>query len=249
MAAVLNGPSGRPPLIFMHSSLPHGPARFLPDGRGYVSHRKAYPGFANGRWTRHQWLADQSFQRHVLQVQYTDALVGELLDRVRAAGLYDEAVIVVTADHGISFRAGQPRRRLTPETMPDLVVVPFIVKLPGQRAGRVDDGAVRTIDALPTIAEAAGVEVPWRTDAMPADDREIDPGAQIAAMDDGRPGTPATWERCSTACASARLTKRGAAPRRLPRRSAAGPGRTQGRERAARARGDRLTGRFRDGRR
>jgi Sulfatase len=192
VAAVLDRPSGRPPLIFMHSSLPHGPARFLPDGRGYVSHRKAYPGFANGRWTRHQWLADQSFQRHVLQVQYTDALVGELLDRVRTAGLYDKAVIVVTADHGISFLAGQPRRRLTPQTMPDLVVVPFIVKLPGQRTGSVDDRAVRTIDALPTIAEAAGVEVPWRTDAMPADDREVDPGAQIAAMDDGRPGRPAS---------------------------------------------------------
>ena len=192
VAAVLDRPSGRPPLIFMHSSLPHGPTRFLPDGRRYASHRKAYPGFANGRWTRHQWLVDQSFQRHVLQVQYTDTLVGELLNRVRAAGLYDDAVIVVTADHGISFRAGQPRRRLTPETMPDLVVVPFIVKLPGQRIGRVDDRAVRTIDALPTIAEAAGVDVPWRTDAMPADDREVDRGAQIAAMDDGKPGTPAS---------------------------------------------------------
>lgn len=182
--------SSRPPLIFMHSSLPHGPARYLPDGRGYPIHRKAYPGFAGGRWTRHQWLVDQSFQRHVLQTQYTDALVGALLDRVRAAGLYDDAVIVVTADHGISFRAGHPRRRLDPVTTGDLVVVPFIVKWPGQTSASVDDGAVRTIDALPTIAKAAGVRVPWKLDGMPADERGVDPGVQIAAMDDGKPGTP-----------------------------------------------------------
>jgi hypothetical protein len=186
----LEGDSARPPLIFMHSSLPHGPARYLPDGRGYPIHRKSYPGFADGRWTRSQWLVDQSFQRHVLQTQYTDALVGRLLDRVRAAGLYDDAVIVLTADHGISFRAGHPRRRLDPVTMGDLVLVPFIVKWPGQRSGSVDDGAVRTIDALPTIAKAAGVRVPWAIDAMPADERGVDPGTQIAAMDDGKPGTP-----------------------------------------------------------
>ena len=41
---------------------------------------------------------------------------------------------------------------------------------------------MRTIDALPTIAEAAGVRVPWKTDGMPADERPVDPGASIAAL-------------------------------------------------------------------
>ena len=186
----LGRPSARPPLIFMHSSLPHGPSHYLPDGRGYAV-RKSYPGFADGHWPQRQWLVDHSFQRHVLQMQYTDALVGELLDALRAAGLYDKAVILVTADHGVSFRAGQPRRRLNEQTMPDIAIVPFIVKLPGQRAGRVDEGAVRTIDALPTIAKAAGVPVPWRTDGMPADERTVDPDASIVLSDDGRPGEPA----------------------------------------------------------
>jgi Sulfatase len=184
----LERPSERPPLVFLHSSLPHGPARYLPDGRGYAIHRRAYPGFARERWTRRQWLADQAFQRHVLQSRYADVLVGRLIDKVRAAGLYDDAVIVVTADHGVSFRAGQPRRRLTRENAADIAVVPFIVKWPGQRAGRVDERAVRTIDALPTIAKAAGARVPWETDGMPADERGIDGGAQVSLASDGRPG-------------------------------------------------------------
>jgi Sulfatase len=189
-AAGLDRPSDRPPLVFMHSTLPHGPSRFLPDGRGYPINRDGYPGFANGRWTRRQWLVDHSFQRHVLQTQYTDVLVGRLLDKVRAAGIYDEAVIVLTADHGVSYRAGQPRRRLTTETMPDITNVPFIVKWPGQREGTVDERAVRTVDALPTIAKAAGVEVPWRTDGVPADERPLDLGTSIASFDDGAPGDP-----------------------------------------------------------
>jgi len=190
MTAAIEEGSGRPPLVFMHSTLPHGPARFLPDGRGYPINRTAYPGFAEGRWTDRQWLVDHSFQRHVLQAQYTDVLVGRLLDALREADLYDDAVIVITADHGISFHAGHPRRRLDPVTMPDLVVVPFFVKLPGQDEGSVSDAAVRTIDALPTIAKAAGVSVPWETDGMPADERSVDPDASIAALDDGKAGDP-----------------------------------------------------------
>jgi hypothetical protein len=184
----LDRPSARPPLIFMHSTLPHGPSRFLPDGRGYAFHRNAYPGFGSRTWTHRQWLVDQSFQRHILQMQYTDALVGRLLDKLRTTGLYDKAVILLTADHGVSFRAGQPRRRLAPETFPDIALVPFIVKWPGQRSSRVDDRAVRTVDALPTIAKAAGVRVPWETDGMPADERETDAGAPIDVTDDGKRG-------------------------------------------------------------
>jgi Sulfatase len=170
LAAALGSPTGRPPLVFMHSELPHVPWHYLPDGRAYRIHRFDLPGLTD-RWTDRQWLPDQSFQRHVLQTRYTDLLVGRFLNRLRALGLYDKAVIVMTSDHGTSFRAGEPRRQPTSANWADIASVPFIVKLPGQRAGAVEDAAVRTVDVLPTIAKAAGVDVPWRTDGMPADER------------------------------------------------------------------------------
>jgi hypothetical protein len=169
----------RPPLLFLHSTLPHAGWRYLPDGRQYVTEGKEFPGLASQGWTGPQWQVDQGFQRHVLQVQYVDRLVGRLLDAVRAGGLFDEAVIVVTADHGASFATGQPRRPANSANVGVIAPVPFFVKLPGQRAGRVDDRAVRTIDVLPTIAEAAGVEVSWNADGMPVDEREVDPAAPI----------------------------------------------------------------------
>jgi hypothetical protein len=177
----------RPPLVFIHSTLPHAPWRYLPDGRVYDLRKGSYPGLGE-LWHEDQWAIDHAFQRHVLQVRYVDALLGRLLKRLRAAGLYDRAVIVVTADHGASFRAGEERRALTPGNLAEIAAVPFIVKYPGQREGRIDDRAVRTIDVLPTIARAAGVRVPWATDGIPADERPVSTAARIDVTRAAGPG-------------------------------------------------------------
>jgi len=124
----------------------------------------------------------------VLQTMYTDKLVGELLDRLRADGVYDKAVIVMTADHGEAFTTGQPRRRISDGNIHEISVVPFFVKLPGQRQGGTDDRPVFTIDALPTIATAAGVPVRWKTDGMAIDERPTTPDADVQLFDDGKPG-------------------------------------------------------------
>ena len=177
----------RPPLVFLHSTLPHGPWRYLPDGHQYSIDGKEYPGLAAKGWTGPQWQVDQGFQRHVLQVQYVDRLLGRLLDALRARDLFDDAVIVVTSDHGAAFMTGQPRRPANRANVGVIAPVPLFVKLPGQPDGRVDDRAVRTIDVLPTIAKAAGVRLPWKADGIPADEREVDPDAPIDISHMGKP--------------------------------------------------------------
>jgi hypothetical protein len=47
-----------------------------------------------------------------------------------------------------------------------------MVKAPHQRAGRVDDANMESIDLLPTIADAIGVRIPWAVDGRPAARRE-----------------------------------------------------------------------------
>jgi hypothetical protein len=185
--AALDQRGPRPPLLFVHSTLPHAPYHYLPDGRRYDIEGKEFPGLASKGWIGPQWQVDQAFQRHVLQVQYVDRLVGRLLDALRAHGLYDDAVIVVAADHGAAFTTGEPRRPANRANAGSIVPVPFFVKLPGQHAGRVDDGAVRTTDVLPTIAQAAGVTIPWRTAGRPAAERGVDPSAAIAVTHAGEP--------------------------------------------------------------
>jgi len=195
----------RPPLVFLHSTLPHGPWRYLPDGRQYPIAGKEYPGLASTGWTGPQWQVDQGFQRHVLQVQYVDRLLGRLLDALHARDLFDDAVIVVTADHGAAFSTGQPRRPANAANVGVIAPVPFFVKLPGQPDGRVDDRAVRTIDVLPTIAKAAGVRLPWNADGIPADEREVDPEAPI---DISHMGVPVLTEALGSVLAKRRARER-----------------------------------------
>ena len=168
----------RPPLLFLHTSLPHRIWRFLPDGRRYVVPGRATPGLGTDRWEGPQWQVDQSFQRHLLQTQYADRLLARLLERLRASGLYEEAIVVVTADHGGSFRAGDRRRVPTPTNLPDVANVPLLIKSPGQRAGRVVSGAVRSIDVLPTIARELGVRLSG-VDGVPVGERGSDLATRI----------------------------------------------------------------------
>ena len=76
---------------------------------------------------------------------------------------------MVTADHGISFHADLSRRIVVPGNVGDIANVPMFVKKPKQRSGRVNDEAARTIDILPTVAEAAGVRLDGEVDGGPLD--------------------------------------------------------------------------------
>jgi hypothetical protein len=154
-------PGDPPSLDFLHVLLPHGPWLYFPDGRGSAVAAANAPGRTGELW----WddaLANQAHQRHLLQLAYTDKLLGNLLDRLEETGLWDEAVVVVTADHGISFHGGDNRRAPTPTNLAELAFIPLFVKLPGEEKGRVVERHVTIDDILPTIADALGVTVPWR---------------------------------------------------------------------------------------
>jgi hypothetical protein len=82
--------------------------------------------------------------------------------------MYDGSLVVVTADHGISFRPGQSRRGATQVTLPDIAFVPLLVKQPGQEQGEIVDYHVEVHDVLPTIADALGITMPWRINGRTA---------------------------------------------------------------------------------
>ncbi len=182
----------RPPFLFLHTSLPHVPWRFLADGRQYAVPAPSIPGLVEGAWTGPQWQVDQAYARHLLQAQYADRLLGGLLERLRATGIYDRALVVVTADHGVSFRAGDRRRTPTPTNLHDVASVPLFIKAPRQHSGRVEGGAVRTIDVLPTIGRELGIRLTG-VDGVPAGERGSDPATEIDMPDSWEGGTTQTF--------------------------------------------------------
>jgi hypothetical protein len=151
----------RPALWFKHVLLPHVPWQFYPSGRHYRLHApEPIPGANGPLGFGVPWLVKVSYQRHLLQLGFADRLLGELVGRLRRLGLYRDALIVVVADHGIGFHVGVERRTVTPHNVEDLAPVPMIIKLPGERRGRIEDRPVETIDILPTLLELTRLKAP-----------------------------------------------------------------------------------------
>jgi len=84
-----------------------------------------------------------------------DAGVGMLLDELKAAGLADNTLVIFIGDNGAPVRHGK-----TTCYEPG-VRVPLLVRWPGTaKSGQVRPELVSTLDILPTVLAAAGVEVP-----------------------------------------------------------------------------------------
>lgn len=166
----------RPRLHLIHTLLPHVPFQYLPSGRFYRrSPKEALNGLEGRPGYGSRFVVEQAYQRHLLQLGATDRLLGKLLDRLHEVGIYDRAVVALVADHGISFRLGHDRRLVRRENVQEIAPVPFFVKAPGQRRGRISDKPLQTIDVLPTIADLLGVRIPWEVDGRSAL-RPADPG-------------------------------------------------------------------------
>jgi hypothetical protein len=211
--------SREPTLYFKHLLLPHVPWEYLPDGRRYSS--DAYGKVRDSTDERSfgdRWLLEQAYQRHLLQAGYTDALLGALLDRVRDKGIYDRALVVITADNGESFlKPGHNRHIADAATAADIASTPLLIKLPRQRRGRYSDLHVRTIDVLPTIANALDIHIPWRISGRSFLRSDYVPATQVVVFP-REPGHPppvrislAEYERrtAATLAAKQRLFGRG----------------------------------------
>jgi hypothetical protein len=157
------GRGSRPGFHFLHTLLPHSPWEYVESGTRYRP--SEFIGSAFGIWVDEPWWAIQAQQRHLLQLAFVDRLLGELIEHLEEIGLYDEALLVVTADHGVSFWPEGAYRDFAQATHPgDILSVPLFVKEPGQRLGSVRRESVQSVDVTPIILERLGAQVPWLVD-------------------------------------------------------------------------------------
>ena len=166
-------PRDRAAFYFQHVMAPHVPWRYLPSGKEYGIKQRAGLS-AKGLWTSQEWLVTQAYQRHLLQLGMVDGLVGELLDHLKSRDMFDDALVIVTADHGASFYPGGFKRAVRGENRVDIGNVPLLVKYPGQSVGKTVDRMVRSIDIAPTIAALLGLPPGEHMDGM--DLRAIESG-------------------------------------------------------------------------
>ncbi|MGH9112640.1 MAG: sulfatase-like hydrolase/transferase [Acidimicrobiales bacterium] len=189
------GTGSRPDLFFYHLVMPHGPWRFTADGDVYQPASDIPTGFY-GTGFPYANAAELAHQRHLLQLQAVDRLLGQVLDQLDAAGTLDDTLIVVTADHGEAFTPDTTSRALAAGNEDQIMWTPLFVKAPGQARPRVDDTNIETIDVLPTVASLLGIDMPWTIDGVTAAEAGREHG-DVKLFDDrksnplrARPGEP-----------------------------------------------------------
>jgi choline-sulfatase len=92
------------------------------------------------------------------EVTAADRATGRVIDALRRAGVLDDTIVIVTADHGESL--GEHNEATHAIFVYDATVrVPLIARYPAALpAGRVYDGPVRLVDVMPTVLGWLGME-------------------------------------------------------------------------------------------
>jgi arylsulfatase A-like enzyme len=94
------------------------------------------------------------------EIARADQLVGDFLARLKALGLYDRALIILTSDHGEGLGDhGEDQHGIL--LYRETIRVPLLVKLPrSARHGETVAAPAAHIDLAPTIATLMGIETP-----------------------------------------------------------------------------------------
>ncbi len=155
----------KPLFVFLHVGIPHIPLEYLPNGQRYTTDGWLRGIEAGDLWVDDPWLVKQLYQRFLLQVGYGDLMLQQLVQRLEDIGIYEDAIMIVTADHGVSFRPGDNRRAISDTNAQDIAPVPVFIKLPhSEKGGEIDDRLVESVDILPTVAEVLEVDLNWSLD-------------------------------------------------------------------------------------
>jgi arylsulfatase A-like enzyme len=138
------------------------------------------------------------------RLDVVDRAVSELMGALQRSGRYDQALVVVTADHGELLGEHSLAGHGWPPFEP-IVHVPLLVKRPGGlRAGELVGRRVSTLGVFATALDVAGVASPARSQARPLEDlhpvwvEDVDrrghraragydgPSAKMVFLNDGR---------------------------------------------------------------
>lgn len=141
---------------FFHVTIPHHPYEYQPSGERYwFDTRKDADPAQTIRLKR---------EAHILQAGLADTILGEFRAELERLERWDDALVIVVADHGEGYMPGVNNRILTPENLGYVGFVPLVIKYPGQRVGARDDTNVQTIDIAPTILDVIDIQNAPRMD-------------------------------------------------------------------------------------
>ncbi|MEC0227552.1 sulfatase-like hydrolase/transferase [Paenibacillus alba] len=97
-------------------------------------------------------------------ISHMDAQIGRVIEALKAKGIYDDTLIVYTADHGLAV--GQHGLMGKQNLYEHSVRIPLIFRGPGVPEGKQELALASNIDIFPTVAGLCGVDLPEETEGI-----------------------------------------------------------------------------------
>jgi hypothetical protein len=157
-------PQQKPILRYLHILLPHRIWEFLPSGKIYDPFEIESITMGQTVSWENETIVKESYQRLLLQVQFLDRLIGQLITKLEQESLYDPSLLILVGDHGLGLTEHEEFRKVENNNYPEMLWVPLLIKYPNQKAGKTVDWNVESVDILPTIAEVLQFSLPWKGD-------------------------------------------------------------------------------------
>ena len=141
----------KPMFSFVFLDAPHSNSypgthkKFSPDGKGDLNYLTV-----NKKDTK------VLLNQYKNSINFDDELIGKMINRLKERGLYDNSIIIVTADHGQEFYEHGNFGHNNSYNY-EQVKVPFVVKWPGSERKTINN-LTSHLDIVPTLMKYIGVE-------------------------------------------------------------------------------------------
>jgi arylsulfatase A-like enzyme len=164
--------------LFVHYFDPHAPYEAPPPYETMYdpSGREGVPDWKTARrdglvqpGTRSE-IAERMAMQYAAEISYMDHHIGVLIDELRRREILDDALVVVTSDHGENFWEHEPVFEHGWTTYQTTMRSVGILRLPrAENAGTRIGGVAANIDILPTMLRHLRVDAPDGIDGQPID--------------------------------------------------------------------------------
>lgn len=150
-----------PFLLFLAIGTPHYPHGSAPKKYKDMYHPDSLTIPANVPEGMHE-RSRKELQGYYAHGTATDEAIGGLIDKIKELGLWDNSIIVFSADHGEMMGAHGVKPFVKQLAWDESIRVPFLVRYPeiGDNAGTIVNAPLTTPDVLPSLLSLSGLDIP-----------------------------------------------------------------------------------------
>lgn len=166
-----------PSFLWVHYIDPHGPYDPPPDEAPVTFGHEGTVGLDNDKLPFYQRLAGIDdgltyIDRYDGEIAYTDQEVGRLLDGYLELGLLDEAIVILTADHGDNMIEHEAYFDHTYHVWDSMLRIPLMIRWPDLPGARITT-TVSLVDLTPTLLDHLGLPLRRGMDGRPLEQRQF----------------------------------------------------------------------------